>query len=77
MFNAAVFAVNVCKKMHGCYGCQHTPCLQKKIVDYFSGDDNSDVSSKMGQSRLIRIFNTLTSMILSYKWHHLHVHVYL
>lgn len=50
MFNAAVFAVNVCKKMHGCYGCQHTPCLQKKIVDYFSGDDNSDVSSKMGQS---------------------------
>jgi hypothetical protein len=66
MYNAAVFAVNVCEKMHGCYGCQHTPCLQRKILDYFNRDDNSDVSNKMGQSRLISIFAALTSIIILY-----------
>ncbi|KAK9276614.1 hypothetical protein L1049_006149 [Liquidambar formosana] len=50
MFNAAVFAVEECGKMHGCHGAQHTPCLQSKILDYFSVDDNSDVPNKMGQS---------------------------
>ncbi|XP_059445043.1 ATP-dependent DNA helicase Q-like 5 isoform X2 [Corylus avellana] len=50
MFNAAAFAANVCEKMHGCYGCQHTPCLQRNILDYFNGEDNSDISNKMGQS---------------------------
>ncbi|KAK4551881.1 hypothetical protein RGQ29_032243 [Quercus rubra] len=49
MFNAAVFAANVCEKKHGCFGSQHTPCLQKKILGYFNEDDNSDISNKMGQ----------------------------
>lgn len=51
MFNAAVFAVNMCEKVHGCYGSQHTPCLQKKILDYFKGDGDCDVPNKIGQSR--------------------------
>nr|POF20420.1 atp-dependent dna helicase q-like 5 [Quercus suber] len=50
MFKAAVFAANVCEKKHGCFGSQHTPCLQKKILGYFNEDDNSDISNKMGQS---------------------------
>ncbi|KAG2706735.1 hypothetical protein I3760_05G116400 [Carya illinoinensis] len=50
MFDAVVFAVNGCEKMHGCYGCQHTPCLQRKIVAYFNGEDNSDISNKTGQT---------------------------
>jgi hypothetical protein len=66
MFNAAAFAVNVCEKMHGCYGCQHTPCLQRNILDYFNGEDNSDISNKMGQSRLMPIFAVLTSIIILY-----------
>ncbi|XP_031268019.1 ATP-dependent DNA helicase Q-like 5 [Pistacia vera] len=50
MFNAAVFAVNMCEKAHGCYGSQHTPCLQKKILDYFKGDGDCNVPDKIGQS---------------------------
>ncbi|XP_041010352.1 ATP-dependent DNA helicase Q-like 5 isoform X2 [Juglans microcarpa x Juglans regia] len=50
MFDAVVFAVNGCEKMHGCYGCQHTPCLQRKIMAYFNGEDNSDISNKTSQS---------------------------
>ncbi|KAF3431093.1 hypothetical protein FNV43_RR25823 [Rhamnella rubrinervis] len=50
MFNAAVFAVNECDKINGCSGVQHMPCLQRKILDYFSEDDNSNVPNKMGQS---------------------------
>ncbi|KAL5552486.1 hypothetical protein UlMin_039887, partial [Ulmus minor] len=78
MFNAAMFAVNSCEKLHGCcetpknsilsctarersgcYSCSgahHTPCLQRRILDYFNKDDNCDVSNKMGQSRLVQIF---------------------
>ena len=52
MFNAAAFAVQVCKKMNGCSHSQHTPCLQKKILDYFNGDDDSTIPKKMDQSRL-------------------------
>ncbi|KAH9708368.1 ATP-dependent DNA helicase q4 [Citrus sinensis] len=51
MFHAAVFAVDVCEKTHGCNGSLHTPCLQKNILDYFRGDDNCDVPNKIGQSR--------------------------
>ncbi|KAH9772739.1 ATP-dependent DNA helicase q4 [Citrus sinensis] len=51
MFHAAVFAVDVCEKMHGCNGSLHTPCLQKNTLDYFRGDDNCDVPNKIGQSR--------------------------
>ncbi|KAL2343436.1 hypothetical protein Fmac_004721 [Flemingia macrophylla] len=50
MFNAAYFALNLCDKMQGCSGADHTPCLQRKIVDYFSGVDNADFCTKIGQS---------------------------
>lgn len=56
MFSAAVFAVNECDKMNGCSGVQHTPCLQRKILDYFSEDNKCNVLNKMGQSRLVRFF---------------------
>ncbi|KAF7839813.1 ATP-dependent DNA helicase Q-like 5 [Senna tora] len=50
MFNAAYFAVNICDKTQGCSGSNHTPCLQRKILDYFAGVDNSYFSKKMDQS---------------------------
>ncbi|GAV85456.1 DEAD domain-containing protein/Helicase_C domain-containing protein, partial [Cephalotus follicularis] len=50
MFDALVFAVNKCEKMHGCCDTLHTPCLQRKISDYFEGDGKFDAPSKMGQS---------------------------
>ncbi|XP_068327959.1 ATP-dependent DNA helicase Q-like 5 [Pyrus communis] len=50
MFNAAVFAVNSCEKTQGCCDAQHTQCLQKKIIEYFDGDDNSEVPNTMGKS---------------------------
>nr|KYP52969.1 ATP-dependent DNA helicase Q4 [Cajanus cajan] len=50
MFNAAYFALNLCDKMQGCSGADHTPCLQRKILDYFSGVDNADICKKIGQS---------------------------
>ncbi|KAK2636714.1 hypothetical protein Ddye_031506 [Dipteronia dyeriana] len=46
--NAAVVAVDTCDKMNGCCGAQHTPCLQKKISDYFKGDYNCHVPNKIG-----------------------------
>ncbi|XP_057421269.1 ATP-dependent DNA helicase Q-like 5 isoform X2 [Lotus japonicus] len=50
MFNAAYFAVNLCDKMHGCSNANHTPCLQRKILDYFAGVDNTDFCKKISQS---------------------------
>ncbi|KAJ7957602.1 DNA helicase, ATP-dependent [Quillaja saponaria] len=50
MSNAANFAINECDKRHGCSGANHTRCLQRKILDYFSGIDKYDVSNKMPQS---------------------------
>ncbi|XP_061360779.1 ATP-dependent DNA helicase Q-like 5 [Gastrolobium bilobum] len=50
MFNAAYFAVNLCDKLHGCSSADHTPCLQRKILDYFAGVDNTDFCKKIGQS---------------------------
>ncbi|GMP57704.1 hypothetical protein CsSME_00021671 [Camellia sinensis var. sinensis] len=55
MFNAAAFAVQLCKKINGCNDSQHTPCLQKKILEYFNGYDDSDVPNKMDQSRLTNL----------------------
>ncbi|XP_024025735.1 ATP-dependent DNA helicase Q-like 5 [Morus notabilis] len=53
MFNAATFALNSCEKLHGCCGAQHTPCLQRRILDYFNENyDNYDLPNKMGQSSL-------------------------
>ena len=56
MFNAAMLAVNSCEKLHGCTSAHHTPCLQRRILDYFNKDDNCNVSNKMGQSRLVQVF---------------------
>ncbi|KAK9707092.1 hypothetical protein RND81_07G172100 [Saponaria officinalis] len=42
MFNAAAFATKQCKRTDGCDGAQHTPCLQRKIQDYFNEDHRSD-----------------------------------
>ncbi|KAG8640021.1 ATP-dependent DNA helicase Q-like 5 isoform X3 [Manihot esculenta] len=50
MFNAAVFAVNDCKKMQGCSDSQHTHCLQRKILDYFREDGQCDISNPMHKS---------------------------
>ncbi|KAI4336613.1 hypothetical protein L6164_015117 [Bauhinia variegata] len=50
MFNAAYFAVEVCDKMYGCSGANHTPCLQRKILDYFAGVEKNDISNKIDQS---------------------------
>ncbi|KAK7399982.1 hypothetical protein VNO78_11180 [Psophocarpus tetragonolobus] len=50
MFNAANFALNQCDKMQGCSDANHTPCLQRKILDYFSGVENADFCKKIGQS---------------------------
>jgi ATP-dependent DNA helicase Q4 len=55
MFNAAVFAVNACEKMEDCSDAKQTLCLQRKILEYFNGDDDFDVPNKMGQSRLVKI----------------------
>ncbi|XAR64431.1 DNA helicase [Bertholletia excelsa] len=55
MFNAASFAVRMCEKTNGCYGSQHTACLQKKILEYFNGDGGSDLPNEMeNSSRFLR-----------------------
>ncbi|XP_047157060.1 ATP-dependent DNA helicase Q-like 5 isoform X3 [Vigna umbellata] len=51
MFSAVYFALNLCDKMQGCSGPNHTPCLQRKILEYFSGVENADFCKKIdGQS---------------------------
>ncbi|KAG5521911.1 hypothetical protein RHGRI_034211 [Rhododendron griersonianum] len=50
MFNAAAFAVQGCKRINGCIDSQHTPCLHKKILEYFNGDGYTDVPKKLDQS---------------------------
>ncbi|XVF85216.1 hypothetical protein PTKIN_Ptkin17bG0100100 [Pterospermum kingtungense] len=50
MYSTAVFAVDKCEKTHGCDVAQQTSCLQKRILDYFKGDDICDVLNKMGRS---------------------------
>lgn len=49
MFNTVVFAVKECNKILGCHDGQHTLCLQRKILEYFNADDDSEVPNKMGQ----------------------------
>ncbi|KAL0385395.1 UNVERIFIED_CONTAM: ATP-dependent DNA helicase Q-like 5 [Sesamum radiatum] len=51
VFNAATFAAKVCDNAHGCRMDQHTPCLQKKILEYFNRDDDVDVAIKTDQNR--------------------------
>ncbi|XP_065873230.1 ATP-dependent DNA helicase Q-like 5 [Euphorbia lathyris] len=52
MFDAAVFAVNKCEKVEGCNDAHHTPCLHRKILDYFKEDNrcSGSNSNKMPQS---------------------------
>ncbi|OAY73125.1 ATP-dependent DNA helicase Q-like 5 [Ananas comosus] len=40
MFSVASFAASECKRIHGCSGSQHTPCIQRKIMDYFCKTHN-------------------------------------
>ncbi|KAJ4960217.1 hypothetical protein NE237_020127 [Protea cynaroides] len=57
MFNAATFAATfaakACTKMDGCSGSQHTQCLQMKILDYFTKDENApcEFPTKMEHGR--------------------------
>ncbi|VAH33540.1 unnamed protein product [Triticum turgidum subsp. durum] len=41
MFALADFAVKGCKKTDGCSGSEHTPCIQKRIIHYFSKKDGT------------------------------------
>ncbi|XP_039124177.1 ATP-dependent DNA helicase Q-like 5 isoform X3 [Dioscorea cayenensis subsp. rotundata] len=53
MFHVATFAAKECPKVDGCFDNMHTPCIQKKILDYFCRDANApsdDVFTKMGRS---------------------------
>ncbi|GMI87709.1 hypothetical protein like AT1G27880 [Hibiscus trionum] len=50
MYSSAVFAVDACAKTHDCNVAQQTTCLQKRILDYFKGDNNPDVFDKMGHN---------------------------
>ncbi|KAI3795126.1 hypothetical protein L1987_37771 [Smallanthus sonchifolius] len=55
MFSAALFAVETCDRTNGCTSSQHTTCLQKKISDYFSADNDNNIPNKMVQtSRFLR-----------------------
>ncbi|KAF5776292.1 putative DNA helicase [Helianthus annuus] len=55
MFNAALFAVKTCDRTNGCTDSQHTPCLQKKILEYFNADNDNSIPNKMVQtSRFLR-----------------------
>ncbi|KAK4357596.1 hypothetical protein RND71_023206 [Anisodus tanguticus] len=51
MYDAAVFAAEACDKVHGCRSNQqHTPCLQRKIAEYFVSGTEVDVPKKIGGS---------------------------
>ncbi|KAK8699440.1 hypothetical protein V6N13_115527 [Hibiscus sabdariffa] len=50
MYSSAVFAVDACEKTHDCNVAQQTTCLQKRILDYFKGDNNPNVLDKMGHN---------------------------
>ncbi|XP_055810452.1 ATP-dependent DNA helicase Q-like 5 [Solanum dulcamara] len=50
MYDAAVFAVEACDKVHGCRGHQHTPCLQRKITEYFVNGTEVVIPKRIGGS---------------------------
>ncbi|XP_047957839.1 ATP-dependent DNA helicase Q-like 5 isoform X3 [Salvia hispanica] len=55
VYNASVFAAKACDKALGCNNDEHTPCLQRKIQEYFSGDCDADTHIQMDQnSRFLR-----------------------
>ncbi|XP_068665457.1 ATP-dependent DNA helicase Q-like 5 [Aristolochia californica] len=45
MYNAAIFAAKECKGAQGCNESVHTPCLQRKISNYFCGDHDASDSN--------------------------------
>ncbi|KAK3144429.1 hypothetical protein QOZ80_4AG0312930 [Eleusine coracana subsp. coracana] len=49
MFDLANFAVKGCQRTGGCSGSQHTPCIQNKIMDYFSKHDATSDNSNCSQ----------------------------
>lgn len=51
MYDAAVFATEACDKVHGCHDHQHTPCLQRKITEYFVNGTEVEVPKRIGGSR--------------------------
>lgn len=52
VYNASVYATKACDKALGCNNGEHTPCLQRKIQDYFDGDGDADVHFQKDQNRL-------------------------
>lgn len=40
MFNLAHFALKECRGLDGCSSSMHTPCIQKRIAEYFRRDHN-------------------------------------
>ena len=54
MFALADYAVKGCKKIDGCSGSEHTPCIQKRIIHYFSkkdGTPDDDYCTPLRKSR--------------------------
>ncbi|PWZ45770.1 ATP-dependent DNA helicase Q-like 5 [Zea mays] len=49
MFDLANFAVKGCQRTDGCSGSQHTPCIQKKIIQYFSKNYSTSDSGQCTQ----------------------------
>ncbi|KAG0489297.1 hypothetical protein HPP92_008108 [Vanilla planifolia] len=41
MFNMAYFAVNDCRRLDGCSNSLHSPCIRKRISEYFCRDLNT------------------------------------
>ncbi|XP_021746715.1 ATP-dependent DNA helicase Q-like 5 [Chenopodium quinoa] len=50
MFNSATFAVNSCERAHGCDVVQHTTCLQRMILEYFTEENLSVYPTKIKQN---------------------------
>ncbi|GFP95560.1 ATP-dependent DNA helicase q-like 5 [Phtheirospermum japonicum] len=45
VFNAVTFAAKACDNALGCHKNQHTPCLQRTILEYFNGNGNGDADA--------------------------------
>ncbi|KAH6797784.1 DEAD/DEAH box RNA helicase family protein [Perilla frutescens var. hirtella] len=50
VFNASVFAAKVCDKALGCHNDHHTPCLQRKIQEYFDGDGDAEMPVQINRN---------------------------
>lgn len=54
MFALANCAVKGCQRTDGCSGSQHTPCIQKKITEYFSKHDGISENGSCSQLQKTR-----------------------